>query len=78
MSYFITNLRLYLDITKNRLLNASALTLPSPIKLLASYIITNQNLLRYVSAIIYLMSIAIPVKVIDASRFIFAFLSAYT
>jgi hypothetical protein len=41
VSYFITNLRLYLDTTKNRLLNTSALTLPSPIKLLASYTITN-------------------------------------
>ena len=77
MSYFVTNLRLYLDITKNRLLNASTLTLPSPIKLLASYIITNQNLLRYISTIVYLTSIAIPVKVIHASCFTFAFLSAY-
>ena len=78
MSYFVANLRPYLDTTKNRLLNASTLTLPSPIKLLASYTIANQNSLRYVSVIIYLMSIAILVKVIDASRFTFAFLSACT
>ena len=78
VSYFVTNLRPYPDITKNRLLNASALTLPSPIKLLASYTIANQNSLRYVSVIVYLTSIAIPVKVIDALRFTFTFLSAYT
>ena len=77
ISSFINSFRLYIDITKKGSLNASATTLPLPIKLLVYSRILDQSLLRYFSRIIYLTSIAILVEVINTLYFILAFLSTY-
>ena len=77
VSSFVDSFRPCADTTKKGSLNASAATLPSPVKLLVYSRILDQSLLRYFSKIIYFTSIAILVEVINASYFILAFLSIY-